>query len=51
MNDEMLKQLDYILSAYTSLMMEKRNELKRLCDEIKVLKFCKKTAEEKIRTE
>ena len=25
----------------------KRNELKRLCDEVKVLKYCKKIAEEK----
>lgn len=51
MNDEMLERLDYILGAYTCLMMEKRNELKRLCEEIKVLKFCKKIAEEKIRIE
>lgn len=51
MNDEMLQELDNLLSVYISLMLEKRNELKRLCDEVKVLKFCKKIAEEKkIRT-
>lgn len=48
MNDEMLEKLDYTLNVYVSLMMGKRNELKRICDEIKVLKFCKKIAEEKI---
>lgn len=51
MNDEMLEKLDFLLSVYVSLMMEKRNDLKRICEEIKVLKFCKKIAEEKIRTE
>lgn len=51
MNDGMLEKLDYTLSVYISLMMEKRNELKRICDEIEVLKFCKKIAEEKNRAE
>lgn len=51
MNDGMLEKLDYTLSVYISLMMEKRDDLKRICDEIKVLKFCKKIAEEKNRAE
>ena len=51
MNDEMLESLDLMLSVYISLMLEKRNELKRICNEIKLLKFCKKLAEEKNRTE
>lgn len=50
MNDEMLEELDTMLSVYMSLMMEKRNELKRICNEVKVIKFCKKIAEEKLRT-
>lgn len=51
MNDEMLEKLDYTLSVYISLMQEKRNDLKRICEQIKVLKFCKKIEEEKNRTE
>ena len=51
MNDGMLEKLDYTLNVYISLMMEKRDELKRICDQIKVLKFCKKIAEEKSRYE
>lgn len=51
MNDEMLESLDLMLSVYISLMLEKRNELKRICNEVKLLKFCKKLAEEKNRTE
>ena len=50
MNDKMLEELDSLLNAYIYLMCEKRNELKRLCDEIKVFKLCKKIAEEKNRT-
>ena len=51
MNNEMLESLDLMLSVYISLMQEKRNELKRICNEIKLLKFCKKLAEEKNKTE
>lgn len=51
MNDEMLESLDFMLNVYSSLMLEKRNELKRICNEVKLLKYCKKIAEEKNRTE
>lgn len=51
MNNEMLERLENLLSVYISIMLEKRDELKRICDEIKVIKFCKKIAEEKNRTE
>lgn len=51
MNDEMLERLENLLSVYISIMLEKRDELKRICDEIKLIKFCKKIAEEKNRTE
>lgn len=51
MNNEMLERLENLLSVYISIMLDKRDELKRICDEIKVIKFCKKIAEEKNRTE
>ena len=47
----MLERLENLLSVYISIMLDKRDELKRICDEIKVIKFCKKIAEEKNRTE
>lgn len=50
MNDEMLDDLDNLLTSYISLMLEKRNELKILCYQIKVLKYFKKISEEKNRT-
>lgn len=51
MNDEMLEKLDLTLSVYISMMMEKRNELKIICDQIKFFKFCKKISEEKNKNE